>query len=74
MNDNLWSWLGVAAVAYLAWRFLKGKNRPQLTVMDGGRKGGRQYQIVEGDTPGFPGTTPQLSVLGWPNDGGGCKC
>lgn len=74
MSDSVWSWIGIGAVAYLVWRYFKGKDRPQLRVMDGGRKGPRQYQIVEGPEPGFTGGTPQLAVLGWPNDGGNCKC
>ena len=74
MNDNLWSLIGVGAVAYLVYKYVKRHketNTRRFKVLQGG-KADTQFMPSQGPIPQAEGTTPQIAVLGWPEGNGVC--
>ncbi len=71
MTDNIWSLIGVGVVAYLVYRHFS-KQRPRLTVMQGGLSGQYSDAHAPSSTIGG-GAAPPIAVVSWPGDGS-CPC
>lgn len=71
MTDNIWSVIGVAAVAYFIYRWYKKGQGPTLTLLQGG-KPPEQYQPTHGPEPQLQGSFPEIAVVSWPGGFGKC--